>query len=74
MGCWMERLQFSAGWWLEAALSFLPHGPFHRAAHKMAAGLVSVSRGKSQRACLEETEVTVFYKLISEGASHWCDP
>ena len=51
----MERLQFSAGWWLEAALSFLPHGPFRRAAHKMAAGFISLSRGKSERAFAEET-------------------
>lgn len=29
-------IQFFAGYWSEAALSFLPCGPFHKAAHNMA--------------------------------------
>lgn len=30
------RIQFLPGYWSEASLSFLPHGPLHKAAHNMA--------------------------------------
>ena len=58
----------------QATLSFLPRGPLRGAAHKMAAGFVSVTRGESERACVDETDVMVFYELISEGAAHWPGP
>lgn len=31
------RPHFHPGYWLEASLSYLPHGPLHRATHNMAA-------------------------------------
>lgn len=46
-----------------AALSFLPHGPLHRAAHNMAAAFLTVSQ---QEGVVREVEATVLYNIILE--------
>ena len=60
-----EEFHFSAGCWLEAALSFLPWGLLHRTSHNTATYFFKATKGKSpckmwdRILCIIITEVTI---------------